>query len=142
VTGDVDVWETVWDRLNAFLSELAADLLESNPRIWWQAGHHDNPAFPFRAWASFNASGDAGEEDVVLSLGYRLARPAIEVTGDIADGAGLVLAEQPERSIALATDIAALRDVILASELDFERFVDAHRALLFDRLGAPHAIAD
>ncbi len=77
----------------------------------------------------------------MLSLSFRLARAVIEVTGDIADGDGLVLAEQPVQTIDLATDTVTLRDSILATEDAFERFIDDHRVHLNDRLGGRTATA-
>lgn len=129
-----DIWEDVWDRLNDRLAAIAAVLSQRNPHLWWQAGHSDNAAMPFRAWASFGRNGIPGEEDLVITVDFKRAEHSLEVTADIARGDGLVLADAPPKRISLRTDTGTLREEILAAEQLAEDFISSQQPLLCDEL--------
>src|SRR5271168_1168296 len=64
-----DVWESAWDRLNETFRRVASSLSSSYPDMTWSAGHSDNEAFPFRAYATFNR-GWPESADVVTSVDF------------------------------------------------------------------------
>lgn len=64
-----DVWESAWDRLSETFRRVASSLSSSCPGMTWSAGHSDNQAFPFRAYAAFNR-GSPESVDVVASVDF------------------------------------------------------------------------
>lgn len=103
------IWEEVWDLVNDSFERVAADLRMRNGRMWWTCGHADNPVFPFWATASFNRDGIAGEEDVVLSLTFKLSDGVLSFTSDIGRGEGEILSDGPVGQRPMATDTTELR---------------------------------
>lgn len=127
-------WEALWDRLNDRFAAIALMLRECNPRLWWSAGHHATEHFPFSAWASFNRTGTAGEEDLVISVTAKLMEGSLVLASDISRGDGLVLADGPERRIRLATDTGTVAAAIADAGRDLDVFLEDHAGLLREEL--------
>lgn len=132
MTGLPSVWEEVWDRLNVFLLTVVESLRPGNAALWYQIFHSENEAFPFRGGISFVRSGDpaSSDEDIVLSLDFKLAEGLLRATVDIARGDGEILAEAAVAAIRLATDTAGLRQAICDAELAAESFIREQQTLL------------
>jgi hypothetical protein len=123
-------WEAAWDSINDGFANVAAELRERNPDLRWSCGHAENEAFPFWAYASFNRSGLAGEEEVVLSLSFKQTDGQLHFASDIASGDGRILADGPSGSVTLALDVPAIRDWIAARVGQGLTFIEGERELL------------
>lgn len=127
-------WEEVWDAINAYFRLLATTLRSCNPNLWWACVHSENAKFPFRAHATFSREGIPGDEDIVVSLTFKLADSKLLFFSDISRGNGSILAEGPTMGIPLSTDTCSVRQWILGATRSGLRFVDDNRALLRDQL--------
>ena len=123
-------WEAAWDSINDGFSRVAADLRECNPTLWWNCGHSENETFPFSAYASFNRSGVAGEEDLVLSISFKQADRQLHFTSDITRGDGEILADGPASSASLGADIDSIRCWIAERVGEGLAFIEGERVLL------------
>jgi hypothetical protein len=104
-----DLWEWAWDRLNEVLTEGAEALLQPNPQLWWECGHTETSTFPFTAYASYSRDGTPGNEDVVVSVGFKVDDKELTFSTDLSRGGGEILAKLPVSMLALATDTASIR---------------------------------
>jgi hypothetical protein len=123
-------WEEAWDSINDSFTRVAIDLRHRNPTLWWSCGHAENETFPFWAYASFNRSGTAGEEDIVLSLSFKRAEGQLHFTCDIARGDGEIVADGPSSSVPLAADVPSIRDWIAELVGQGLAFIEGQRELL------------
>src|SRR4051812_30485611 len=103
-----DPWRDIAAQWTNVTNSVAHDLRAANPGFWFQAGHHATEAFAFRGWASFSRNGEAGEEDLSLTIDFKRVEQGLKVKSDIARGDGYVLADGPNRLI--ADDSASISD--------------------------------
>ena len=113
---------------------LADGIRECNSTLWWSCGHAENETFPFWAYASFNKTGVAGEEDLVLSLSFKQADGRLDFTSDIARGDGEILADGPSGTTSLAVDVSTLREWIAERVRQGLAFIEGERELLVNEL--------
>lgn len=125
-----DGWEPFWDRLIESLRRVAASLSANCPGMTWSAGHSDNKAFPFRAYATFNR-GRPESVDVVVSVDFhRQPGGELRFTVDIGLDNGEVLLDGPSGTVDIANGLLASREEIDRAVMDIINFVDQSAPIL------------
>jgi len=123
-------WESAWDSVNDEFLRVADTVRACNSSLWWQCGHQENESFPFWAYASFGRHGNAGEEDVVISIDFKRSDGHLMFTSDISRGNGEILQDGPASEITLATDTGTVRQWIARSIDAALAFVSKNEDLL------------
>jgi hypothetical protein len=124
-----DIWEGAWDVLSETFRRIAGSLGQWFPEMSWSAGHSDNEAFAFRAYAAFSLS--RGEpEGVVASVDVLRHGDELRYSADIGLGNGPVLADGPAGIIDVASGLAAAAADIDAAVMDITRFLEASESVL------------
>lgn len=119
-----DVWESAWDRLSEAFRRVASSLSSSCPDMTWSAGHSDNKAFPFRAYAAFNR-GEPGSADIVASVDFRrTSDDELSFSTDIGCDDGEVLIDGPSGSISVANGLLGSRKEIDAAIMSIANFIE------------------
>lgn len=125
-----DVWESVWENINAACYRLSVPLSQAFPSLKWSCGHHDNKAFPFRAYATFNR-GSEDAEDVVVSVDFhRPADDQLSYSADVGLDDGQILADGPSGTISTAAGLAAAVPEIRIATREIVAFITASGPLL------------
>jgi hypothetical protein len=126
-----DIWERVWTDVGDAFGRLAVSLRVRHPTLFWTAGHQDNNAFPFRAYASFNQPSRQGE-DIVASVDFHRADDQLQYSCDIIVDDGTILAEGPEGIIDVSRGIAPARAEIEQAVGRMIQFLEASEKILSD----------
>jgi hypothetical protein len=133
------LWESAWDMLNETLRRVASSLSSDFPAMTWSAGHNDNKAFPFRAYATFNG-GEPESADVVVSVDvHRSPDDELQFNTYIGLDDGTVLAEGPTSSINVVNGLLASREEIDSAVTETSCFIERSVPLLRKtiKLGQP-----
>jgi hypothetical protein len=125
-----DVWESVWGSLSEAFRRVASSLSSSCPDMTWSAGHSDNKAFAFRAYATFNR-GWPGSVDVVASVDFhRLSNGELRFSADIGFDDGEVLLDGPSGSVDVADGLVASREEIDMAVMNISNFIEQSTSTL------------
>ena len=125
-----DVWESAWDRLSETFRRVASSLGLSCPDMTWSAGHSDNEAFAFRAYATFNR-GWPGSVDVVASVDFhRQFNGEFRFSADIGFDDGEVLLDGPSGSVDVAGGLVASRGEIDTAVMNISNFIEQNKSTL------------
>jgi hypothetical protein len=96
----------------------------------WSAGHSDNKAFPFRAYATFNR-GWPESVDVVASVDFhRQPNGELRFSADIGFDDGEVLLDVPSGSVDIASGLLASRGEIDMAVIDITNFIEQSTSTL------------
>jgi hypothetical protein len=126
-----DVWESAWDRLSETFRRVASSLGSSCPDMTWSAGHTDNEAFPFRAYATFNR-GWPESPDVVASVDFhRLSNGELRFSADIGFDDGEILLDGPSGSVDVAGGLVASRGEIDTAVMNISNFIEQSTSTLY-----------
>ena len=126
-----DVWESAWDRLSETFRRVASSLGLSCPDMTWSAGHSDNEAFAFRAYATFNR-GWPGSVDVVASIDFRRQfNSELRFSADIGFDDGEVLLDGPSGSVDVAGGLVASRGEIDTAVMNISNFIEQSTSTLY-----------
>lgn len=126
-------FDDVWAEFQRRFADLARDVDAKTIGVASTAGRTTANAFPFGAYLSFGRQGDAGREDVVVSIDGKNTRDGvIMLTCDIARGDGYVLKDGPVLTVALS-ELECSPDVPrwVAS---VSAFLRAHTSLIVEEL--------
>jgi hypothetical protein len=125
-----DVWESAWDRLSETFRRVASSLSSSCPGMTWSAGHSDNKAFPFRAYATFNR-GWPGSVDMVASVDFhRQSDGELRFTADIGFDDGEVRLDGPSGSVDVVGGLVASRGEIDTAVMNIGNFIEQNKSTL------------
>jgi hypothetical protein len=125
-----DVWESAWDRLSETFRRVASSLSSSCPGMTWSAGHSDNKAFPFRAYATFNR-GWPGSVDMVASVDFhRQSDGELRFTADIGFDDGEVRLDGPSGSVDVVGGLVASRGEIDTAVMNISNFIEQNKSTL------------
>ena len=125
-----DVWESAWDRLSETFRRVASSLGLSCPDMTWSAGHSDNEAFAFRAYATFNR-GWPGSVDVVASVDFhRQSNGELRFSADIGFDDGEVLLDGPSGSVEVVGGLVASRGEIDTAVMNISNFIEQNKSTL------------
>src|ERR1035438_1952080 len=123
-----DIWEEVWEMINATFQRIATSLAVTHPTMCWSSGHNDNDAFPFRGYAAFKKS--SADEEVVASVDFHKQDDELRFSADIGLDDGRILADGPVGVIKIAAGLATARADIDAAVKDIVRFLEANEPVI------------
>ncbi|HKE67490.1 MAG TPA: hypothetical protein VKB59_23050 [Micromonosporaceae bacterium] len=130
-----DVWEDAWETIGAAFQRLAESLRSALPALSCSAGHSDNSAFPFRAYAAFTGGID---EDVVVSVDFQRVEGGLRYAADIALDDGHVLDDGPTGIIHIGAGLQSASGEIDAVVDDIVLFIQASEPVIRSRVDSAH----
>jgi hypothetical protein len=96
----------------------------------WTSGHHDNSAFPFRAYAAYN-QGSKKSEDVIASVDFRKSDLTLAYSADIGLDDGTILVDGPSGTIDIHDGVTSARVDIAEAFGAIVRFLEANAAVIY-----------
>lgn len=129
------LFDALWMCMKVRLETIAKEIATKNSQLKWSIGRSDSQFFPFRAYASFNQKGTAGEEDIVISIDFKSNDSSLKMSCDIARGDGEILADGPCLNINLEKEQTEVEDMFKSAQISIEVFLKQSVTLLKEQLG-------